>query len=208
MSILFVLIPILGALAIFLGSKAKTTALIASGLNLFLGLGSVFCWKAGIWSMSPEILSKPSIHLAFGFHDGMSVMMMLLSVIVLFAATMSGKCPEGREKLWYSSILLIGGGALGAFLSTDLFFFYAFHELALIPTFLISEFWVRVSERKRPGRSRSTSPLAPSFSSLDSSGSSPPADQNPGSSATFSLRPSIPPPRPASPLFSSWDSES
>ncbi|MEJ6582151.1 MAG: NADH-quinone oxidoreductase subunit M [Akkermansiaceae bacterium] len=137
MSILFVLIPILGALAIFLGSKAKTTALIASGLNLFLGLGSVFCWKAGIWSMSPEILSKPSIHLAFGFHDGMSVMMMLLSVIVLFAATMSGKCPEGREKLWYSSILLIGGGALGAFLSTDLFFFYAFHELALIPTFLM-----------------------------------------------------------------------
>ena len=137
MSILFVLIPILGALAIFLGSKAKTTALIASGLNLFLGLGSVFCWKAPVWSMSPEILSKPSIHLAFGFHDGMSVIMMILSVLVLFAATMSGKCPEGREKLWYSSILLIGGGALGAFLSTDLFFFYAFHELALIPTFLM-----------------------------------------------------------------------
>ncbi|YCM44491.1 NADH-quinone oxidoreductase subunit M [Verrucomicrobiaceae bacterium 227] len=137
MSILFVLIPILGALAIFLGGKAKTTALIASGLNLFLGLGSVFCWKAGVWSMSPEILSKPSIHLAFGFHDGMSVIMMLLSVLVLFTATMSGKCPEGREKLWYSSLLLIGGGALGAFLSTDLFFFYAFHELALIPTFLM-----------------------------------------------------------------------
>jgi NADH-quinone oxidoreductase subunit M len=137
MSILFVLIPILGALAIYLGSKAKTTALIASGLNLFLGLGSVFCWKAPVWSMSPEILSKPSIHLAFGFHDGMSVIMMILSVLVLFAATMSGKCPEGREKLWYSSILLIGGGALGAFLSTDLFFFYAFHELALIPTFLM-----------------------------------------------------------------------
>ena len=67
----------------------------------------------------------------------MSVIMMLLSVLVLFTATMSGKCPEGREKLWYSSLLLIGGGALGAFLSTDLFFFYAFHELALIPTFLM-----------------------------------------------------------------------
>jgi len=137
MSILFVLIPILGALAIFLGSKAKPTALLASGLNLFLGLGCLFCWKAPIWSMSPEILSKPSIHLAFGFYDGMSVIMMILSVLVLFTATMSGKCPEGREKLWYSSLLLIGGGALGAFLATDLFFFYAFHELALIPTFLM-----------------------------------------------------------------------
>ena len=35
------------------------------------------------------------------------------------------------------SLLFIGAGALGAFLSTDLFFFYAFHELALIPTFLM-----------------------------------------------------------------------
>lgn len=137
MSILFVLIPILGALAILLGSKAKSTALIASTLNLFLGLGSVFCWKAEIWTMKLEIFSKPSIHLAFGFLDGMSVIMLILSVLVLFAATMSGKCPEGREKLWYSSILFIAAGGIGAFLSIDLFFFYAFHELALIPTFLM-----------------------------------------------------------------------
>ena len=70
MSILFVLIPILGALAILFGAKAKSTALMASTLNLFLGLGSVFCWRAEIWSMKLEILSKPSIHLAFGFFDG------------------------------------------------------------------------------------------------------------------------------------------
>ncbi len=44
---------------------------------------------------------------------------------------------KAREKLWYGSSLLIGAGAIGAFLSTDLFFFYAFHELALIPTFLM-----------------------------------------------------------------------
>jgi NADH-quinone oxidoreductase subunit M len=61
----------------------------------------------------------------------------LLSVIVTMAAVLSGKCPEGREKLWYGSSLLISAGALGAFASTDLFFFYAFHELALIPTFLM-----------------------------------------------------------------------
>jgi NADH-quinone oxidoreductase subunit M len=33
--------------------------------------------------------------------------------------------------------LLIAAGAIGAFISTNLFFFYAFHELALIPTFLM-----------------------------------------------------------------------
>ncbi|MDA7880936.1 NADH-quinone oxidoreductase subunit M [Akkermansiaceae bacterium] len=137
MSILFVLIPILAAIAILFGSKARLTALIASGLTLILGLGCFFCWDSDVWSMSPEILSKPSIHLALGFYDGMSLIMVLLSVIVLFTAVFASKAPEGREKLYYSSILLIGAGGLGAFLSTDLFFFYAFHELALIPTFLM-----------------------------------------------------------------------
>ena len=30
---------------------------------------------------------------------------------------------------------------MGAFISFDLFFFYAFHELALIPTFLLIGIW-------------------------------------------------------------------
>jgi len=63
--------------------------------------------------------------------------MLLLAVVVTLAAALSGKCPEGREKLWYSSSLLISAGAIGAFISSDLFFFFAFHELALIPTFLM-----------------------------------------------------------------------
>ena len=137
MSIIFVLIPVLASLAILCGCKARPTALIASGLTLFLGVGSVLCWKADVWSVTLQVLSKPSIHLAMGFYDGMSLIMVLLSVMVLLTAVLAGKAPEGRQKLYYSSILLIGAGGLGAFLSTDLFFFYAFHELALIPTFLM-----------------------------------------------------------------------
>ena len=137
MSIILILIPLLAALAIAAGGKARTIALASSGLTLILGLGALFCWDHPVWNLKLSILSKPHIHLATGFYDGMSVVMVALSVIVLFTAVMAGKCPEGRERLWYSSILLIGAGALGAFLSTDLFFFYAFHELALIPTFLM-----------------------------------------------------------------------
>ncbi len=137
MSILFVLLPIIGAIAILFGSRAKITAQIVSAITLFFGLGSVFCWDASIWNISLEVLPKPNIHLALGFQDGISVVMLLLSVLVLFAATLTGNAPEGKEKLWYLSILLIGAGAIGAFLSTDMFFFYAFHELALIPTFLM-----------------------------------------------------------------------
>ena len=37
--------------------------------------------------------------------------------------------------------MAIAAGAAGAFASLDLFFFYAFHELALIPTFLMIGIW-------------------------------------------------------------------
>ena len=137
MSLILVIIPILAALAIFAGSKAKLTATIAAFITFLLGLGAIFSWDHPVWGITLEVLNKPNIHLSLGFYDGMSYIMVALSVIVLLTAVLSGKCPEGREKLWYSSILLIGGGGIGAFLSRDLFFFYAFHELALIPTFLM-----------------------------------------------------------------------
>ncbi len=134
---LLVFLPIAAFIAILFGAPARLTAISASAFNLGLGLYAAFSWQCGCWSFSLPVLEKPALHLAFGFPDGMSVIMVLLSVIVTLAAVLSGKAPEGREKLYYGSSLLISGGALGAFAATDLFFFYAFHELALVPTFLM-----------------------------------------------------------------------
>ncbi|MEM0970571.1 MAG: NADH-quinone oxidoreductase subunit M [Verrucomicrobiota bacterium] len=63
----------------------------------------------------------------------------MLIIVTAGAAFLSpgGMEAKGSEKLYWGSTLLIAAGAMGAFLSTDLFFFYAFHELALIPTFLM-----------------------------------------------------------------------
>ena len=44
-------------------------------------------------------------------------------------------------------LLVMTGGILGAFASLDLFFFYFFHELALVPTFIMIGVWGR-GERK------------------------------------------------------------
>jgi len=134
---LLVALPILAFIAILLGAPARKTAIGVSVLNLILGLGSVFSWQHDIWNFSVTVLEKPAIHLGFGYIDGMSLVMVILSVIVTLAAVLSGKAPEGSEKLYYGSSLLIAAGAIGAFASTDLFFFYAFHEMALIPTFLM-----------------------------------------------------------------------
>ena len=48
---------------------------------------------------------------------------------------------EKSRARFYACLLFIAGGAIGAFASLDLFFFYAFHELALIPTFLLIGIW-------------------------------------------------------------------
>ena len=134
---LIVFLPIIAFIAILLGAPARLTALAAAGTNLALGAYAAFTWQCTCWSFSLPVLAKPALNLAFNFTDGMSAVMVLLSVIVTLAAVLSGKAPEGKEKLYYGSSLLISGGALGAFAATDLFFFFAFHELALIPTFLM-----------------------------------------------------------------------
>lgn len=137
MLLLLVFLPIAAFIAILFGAPARLTAVAASAINLALGFIAACSWKSTVWSCSTNILEKPALHLAFGFTDGMSAIMILLSVIVTLAAVLSGKAPEGRERLYFGSSLLISAGALGAFAATDLFFFYAFHELALIPTFLM-----------------------------------------------------------------------
>src|SRR5277367_2353590 len=46
-----------------------------------------------------------------------------------------------RPSEYYCYLLLMSLGAMGAFISLDLFFFYIFHEFALIPTFLLIGIW-------------------------------------------------------------------
>ncbi len=135
---LIVLLPLAAFVAILLGAPARLTAITAAAVNLVLGIFAAFTWtNHAAWAFSLRVLEKPALHLSFDLSDGMSAIMVLLSVIVTLAAVLSGRSPEGREKLYFGSSLLISAGALGAFAATDLFFFYAFHELALIPTFLM-----------------------------------------------------------------------
>jgi len=133
----FILIPLIAVIAILLGSPARLTAVIAAVINLGISIYSACTWQCPCWQTDGfQVVDTLNINLSLGL-SGMSTIMLLLSTIVTLAAVYSGKCPEGREKLWFSSTLLIATGAIGAFLSTDVFFFYAFHELALIPTFLM-----------------------------------------------------------------------
>lgn len=139
-----VFLPIITAFCILLGAPARKSALWISGLNVFFTLLGFYAYDRGesgyqlaaIWELLPVWGLR--LHLAA---DGLSLVMLLLTSIVTFAAVWVTPTIEKRVNLFYACILLISAGAAGAFASQDLFFFYAFHELALIPTFLMIGLW-------------------------------------------------------------------
>lgn len=144
---IIVFLPLIAALAIALGAPARFTALSASAFALVLSLVLAKQFDSTIEggfqfkSARPllDIGGFPDLSLSFGI-DGISLVLLLLATIVMLSAVWVAPGEnqiKGSSKLYYLSLLLIGGGAIGAFCSTDLFFLYAFHELALIPTFLM-----------------------------------------------------------------------
>ena len=66
-----------------------------------------------------------------------------MGAIVAFAAVCVSRDIKTYEKEFYILLLVMAGGILGAFASLDLFFFYFFHELALVPTFIMIGVWGR-----------------------------------------------------------------
>jgi NADH-quinone oxidoreductase subunit M len=144
MLLFIIFCPITAAILIMAGAPARKTALIAAMLTLATALfllGSLPVWRGDFQQVTSFSISS-EWHWGFTTGlDGLSMVMVLLATTVTLAAVwFTGKIDK-YENAFYGCLLLISGGAIGAFASIDLFFFYAFHELALIPTFLLIGIW-------------------------------------------------------------------
>jgi len=137
-------LPILGAIAILLGAPARKTALGVSAAGLLATLIALMGYdraQGGFQMVYSSTLVQAWDLKYLLAADGLSLVMLLLTSLVTLAAVWLTPTIERRENLFYACVLLIAAGATGAFASQDLFFFYAFHELALIPTFLLIGIW-------------------------------------------------------------------
>ena len=135
--------PIVAAILIMIGLPARLTAMAASILTLLVSAIIFLRFNANSgfqFVVTFPISSELGLNFALGA-DGLSLLMILLGAIVLVAAVWVTGEIEHHENAFYACLLLIAGGAIGAFASLNLFFFYAFHELALIPTFLLIGIW-------------------------------------------------------------------
>ncbi len=73
--------------------------------------------------------------------DGISMTLLLLVGIVAFAATVVSHEIHDREKEYYILFLALTSGISGTFCTMDLFFFYFFYEMAVIPMYLMVGMW-------------------------------------------------------------------
>src|SRR5580765_227554 len=141
---LLILIPLIDAIAILLGAPARKSALIAAGTNLALTLFILFGYdrsRGGFqFAQANNVIPEWDLKY-FVAADGLSLVMLLLTALVTVAAVWVTPKVEKREGLFYACVLFLAAGATGAFAAQDLFFFYAFHELAVIPTFLLIGLW-------------------------------------------------------------------
>jgi NADH-quinone oxidoreductase subunit M len=73
--------------------------------------------------------------------DGMSVAMLFLTSIVILAGVLVSWTVHDRTKEFYLSLMALVTGVFGVFATRDLFWFYFFYELAVIPMYLLIGIW-------------------------------------------------------------------
>jgi NADH-quinone oxidoreductase subunit M len=128
----------------------RLVALVATFISAVLAVVMFAKFQTGAVGFQFEQQVEWVKALGISYHvgvDGISVGLVLMGAIVAFAATCCSWEIKSREKEFYILLLVMSGGILGAFASLDLFFFYFFHEFALVPTFIMIGLWGR-GERK------------------------------------------------------------
>ncbi|MEG3131276.1 NADH-quinone oxidoreductase subunit M [Pantoea cypripedii] len=151
-----IIIPFLGGLLCWLaerlGAKVpRWIALITMGLTLVL---SMQLWLQGGYSLTqatgmPQWQSEYSVPWIprFGIHfhlaiDGLSLLMVVLTGLLgLMAVLCSWKEIEKYQGFFHLNLMWILGGVIGVFLSIDMFLFFFFWEMMLVPMYFLIALW-------------------------------------------------------------------
>src|SRR4051812_17988839 len=142
-----VLLPLIGVVPVLLGpeASAKRTALIVTTLEFVVSVG---LW----WALDPgsgrlQLVSASPWIPAWGISyrvgiDGISLVMVLLTTALMpLSVLASWRYITQRERGFYALMLTLLTGMVGVFIALDLFVFYIFFEVMLIPMYFIIGIW-------------------------------------------------------------------
>jgi NADH-quinone oxidoreductase subunit M len=141
--------PLAAALVILFVPKSKPGVCkwIATSVNAFaLLLGMVLLFQFNPQEAGMQFLEDHTWIPQIGVHyllgvDGISLPMVLLTLLLSFLACVGSFGIEEREKEYYFLYQLLVTGMLGTFTALDLFLFYIFWEVVLVPMYFLIGVW-------------------------------------------------------------------
>jgi NADH-quinone oxidoreductase subunit M len=142
-----ILLPLAGVVPVLLGEErsAKRTALLITTLELVLSLGLWWVFDPGQGGMqltsSAPWIPRWGISYRLGL-DGISLFMVLLTTVMMpLSVLASWSSINRKERAFYALMLTLLTGLVGVFIALDLFVFYVFFEIMLIPMYFIIGIW-------------------------------------------------------------------
>ena len=149
---LFVLIPLFMLVALWLVRSIRAiraVMVIGASALLILSVALTFLYiDARAAGDTAEMLFRADLpwyeplHIAYAVGvDGISVVMLLLSAIIVFTGTFASWRLEPLTKEYFLWFTLLSMGVFGFFISVDLFTLFMFYEIALIPMYLLIGVW-------------------------------------------------------------------
>ena len=149
---LFVVIPVLMLLGLwFAKNLGQVRGVMVAGasalLILAIWLTVTFIQMRHAGNTDPMLFTYSApwfapINIAYSVGvDGISVVMILLSAIIVFTGTFASWQAMSQHKEYFLWFTLLSTGVFGFFISTDMFTMFMFYEVALIPMYLLIGVW-------------------------------------------------------------------
>jgi len=143
-----VVLPVAGAAAVALVPRerddlVKIIGLVASLVALLVSVGMLvqFDGERSSFQMVSQHAWIPDWGISYNLGvDGISIFLVLLSTL-LFPIALVGPTVHRDYKGYVAWMLLLEAGCIGVFLSTDLFLFFVFWEIVLVPMYFLIGGW-------------------------------------------------------------------
>jgi NADH-quinone oxidoreductase subunit M len=144
-----ILAPIIGAFIIlFIPDKEdkvmKVIAAVSTFVTVVLSLYIYFAYDLaqGGFQFTEDIVWVERFGITYSLGvDGISLPLVLLTAIVIFTGVFSSWTMTNRVKEFFVFLLILVAGVFGVFVSRDLFWFYLFFEVAVIPMYVLIGIW-------------------------------------------------------------------
>jgi NADH-quinone oxidoreductase subunit M len=141
--------PFAGAVLIMFTARhrpllVRWIAAVATGISLALSLAAYVAYdrEAAGFQYYEELPLVPPLGLSYQLGaDGMSLLMVLLTAIIIFSGVFASWTVKERSQEFYALLLVLVTGVFGVFVSLDLFILFLFYEIAVLPMYLLIGIW-------------------------------------------------------------------